>query len=279
MNKFKLIINKFIFLYRITTSLRDLISLIIESKRYSEKYKKKDFSFVKINDDRMFMLKLHKQILPVHIRTYSGDYDIFYEVFWKEVYKMPDGLIDAPKLIIDLGANVGFTCIYYALHYPNAEIIAVEPQIHNFHQMEKNTAHFKNITKINIVISDYDKRVSLSDAELSYNYKISETQFKDETVEAISVERLMDIYNINHIDLIKIDIEGEERNILKHNNKWLGNVSSIIIEIHYPYQFNELEDDLSQFGFKTYPIKSVGNKMIIAKKPISKIGDKNLFLK
>jgi hypothetical protein len=51
------------------------------------------------------------------------------------------------------------------------------------------------------------------------------------------------------LDLVKIDIEGYERFLLKHNVEWLGKTAAILGEIHEGYSFGELSSDLHRFGF------------------------------
>ena len=53
-----------------------------------------------------------------------------------------------PKLILDVGANVGATSMFFAINYPNARIFSFEPTEMNFRWLQKNTESFKNITRI-----------------------------------------------------------------------------------------------------------------------------------
>lgn len=266
MNKLKLFISKFLFLNKITQNLADLFVFIRESKKYSRLYKTRNFKFSKLPKEVQYSLKLYKNTVPLYIRTYSGDYDIFYEVFWEKVYNIPQGFLKEPQVIIDLGANVGFTSLFYALNYPDALIIGIEPERNNFQQAQINTRSFKNIMLKNVAISDENKKISLTDSDLSYNFRISNSTSGIGELEAITVDELIVLYNISRIDLIKIDIEGEEKNILKNNNHWLSKVDNIIIELHNPYTSEDLERDLLPYGFITYPKGILGNKIIYATK-------------
>ena len=53
-----------------------------------------------------------------------------------------------PKLILDVGANVGATSMFFAINYPKAKIFSFEPTEMNFRWLQKNTEGFKNITRI-----------------------------------------------------------------------------------------------------------------------------------
>jgi hypothetical protein len=55
-----------------------------------------------------------------------------------------------------------------------------------------------------------------------------------------------------HIDLLKIDIEGAEKHVLGENNSWLQDVRMITGETHINngYQYSQMERDLNMFGFE-----------------------------
>ena len=52
-----------------------------------------------------------------------------------------------PRSILDLEANIGIASIDFALRYPQASIIAVEPVAANFQLLQKNISRFQNIPR------------------------------------------------------------------------------------------------------------------------------------
>jgi hypothetical protein len=52
----------------------------------------------------------------------------------------------SPRLIIDVGANIGATAIYFSLAFPNSKIECYEPSLRNYYYLKKNTEYFDNIT-------------------------------------------------------------------------------------------------------------------------------------
>ena len=52
--------------------------------------------------------------------------EVFKAIFIRRNYRFPVDI--NPKLIIDGGAYVGYSSIYFSLKYPQAKIIAVEPK-------------------------------------------------------------------------------------------------------------------------------------------------------
>lgn len=76
----------------------------------------------------------------------TSDRTVFYNVIVKEQYK--DLLVDNPVNIIDAGANIGCTSVYFARLYPDARIIAIEPDQDNFDTMLENIRPYPNIIPV-----------------------------------------------------------------------------------------------------------------------------------
>lgn len=239
-------ISKLAFTSKITNSLKSWISLIVNSKRYSSRFKKKNLD-LNNNETFVYHLKVAKKSFDFCLRTFKGDIDIFYEVFWKKTYAEHLSILkEEPKIIVDLGAHIGITSTYLSLKYPDAKIYAVEASTENFELLKNNTKSFKNIECIHAAAYFEDGFVNFSNNELSYNQRISKNGI---STEAISIESLKTKFSLSDIDLMKIDIEGGEIELLSKNNSWLSSVENIIIEIHNPYTATDLKKDLKPFGF------------------------------
>ncbi|WP_160138915.1 FkbM family methyltransferase [Chryseobacterium sp. c4a] len=268
-NKLSTILSKAIFCFKISPSFSQALAFIKNSKKYSSEFKKNNF-FGKENKEVIaYNLVLSERNIPIHIRTYSGDIDIFYEIFWRRTYQIPKELFTSGhSIIVDLGANVGFTSVFFALQYPHAKIYALEAERENYTILEKNISFSKNIIAEHAAIDTKDGTVFLSSPDLSYNFRISDTAAeKGSPVKSYSMITYMNMLGIAHIDLLKIDIEGLEQFLLKENNEWLRKVDHIIIELHDPYTIDQLKEDLLPFGFKVLSPGSVdGLKMIFATK-------------
>ena len=75
---------------------------------------------------------------PFVLRDNKSDKPIFFQVFYEKQYDLYG--IDFPdaKKIIDGGANIGCASVYFSLRFPNAEILAIEPEKNNFELLKKN---------------------------------------------------------------------------------------------------------------------------------------------
>src|SRR5262245_54333406 len=76
----------------------------------------------------------------VLIRLRTTDGAVFHKVFIENEYDL--ALAQDPSIIVDAGANVGMTAVYFALRYPNARIIAIEPESENFGILKSNAKRF-----------------------------------------------------------------------------------------------------------------------------------------
>ena len=142
-------------------------------------------------------------------------------------------------VIIDAGANVGYCTVFFNTVFPDAKIIAIEPDVDNFSVLLKNT-EFNNLK--NVICLQAGLWSSLTNLKIIRDYAdyrewaIRVEGCDEETgLKGISFESLFSEYNIEDIDLLKIDIEGSERYLfddaLKVEN-FLKRTKVIAIEIH-----------------------------------------------
>lgn len=253
-------ISKILFNKNISENIKTFFAFTVNSKRYSSKFKKKSLDFSN-NEIFVYNFKQGNKKFDVYLRTFKGDIDIFYEIFWKETYKEHlNHLSKDPEVIVDLGAHIGMTSIYLSLKYPNAKIYSIEASQENFEILKTNTKSFTNIVCLNAAAHFEDGTLNFGGDELSYNQKISE---KGILTKALSIRSIMNTYNIQKIDLLKIDIEGAEVDLLGINNSWLKSAENMVIEIHPPYDTKRLNADIEPYGFS---IKSHLKDVLFANK-------------
>jgi FkbM family methyltransferase len=165
------------------------------------------------------------------IRRFSSDIHVFGSVFLHG--ELEEFLPEDPRFIIDGGANVGYTTAFYAHRYPNATIIAIEPSRSNLAQLRRNCSGYKNIVALEGALWPTSGSVRIANPEAeSWSYHVENTNGSD-GVRAYSLDELLDTYNIPHIDMLKLDIEGAERVLFGSNyERWLPRVKAIAVEIH-----------------------------------------------
>jgi FkbM family methyltransferase len=170
---------------------------------------------------------------PVVIRQGTTDFEVFKAIFVRQNYRFP---IDInPTLIIDGGAYVGYSSIYFSLKYPQAKIIAVEPNDSNFEILEKNTRNFPNIQRIKAGLWYKNAPLKLRDVGTGHwGYRTEDVEEgADSDLQGVTVKRLLDDSGFDRIDVLKLDIEGAEKEIFaKDCEVWLRKVKILAAEIH-----------------------------------------------
>ena len=168
----------------------------------------------------------------VRLRLHTSDTMVFGGVIIDEEYSF--GLPVFASVIVDAGANVGLTSIFYAETFPKARIFAIEAERSNFELMLKNVRPYPNITPIHAALWGSEGYVSIAEplpgASGNWGFTVIN---KPGDVRAITVPLLMRDFGINHIDLLKIDIEGSEKEVFEACD-WQDRLDSIVIELHDP---------------------------------------------
>ena len=58
-------------------------------------------------------------------------------------------------------------------------------------------------------------------AGANWAFEIIETSDNDHTIEAVTINDILTNYDIPHLDLLKIDVEGSEKEIFETNTDWI----------------------------------------------------------
>ncbi len=106
----------------------------------------KNLFLILASKKEFIQLSIPQSKTPLKLRSDTSDIPTFEQIFVWDDYDLPMQM--APRFIIDGGANVGFASIYFANRYPEAKIIAVEPDESNVEVMRQNTLAYPNISVI-----------------------------------------------------------------------------------------------------------------------------------
>ncbi len=170
---------------------------------------------------------------PIYLRHNTSDVKTFDKIFLDDEYDFDPG--QQPGVIIDAGANIGAASIYFALKYPNAMIISLEPENSNFNMLKKNSRKYNNIHCLNKALWHTKEPLYIKNPEAnkeSFEIQTQDLNHGNDIIEGISINDLMADFKTNHIDILKIDIEGSEKEVFSNNTEWLSKVGLIFIEFH-----------------------------------------------
>jgi FkbM family methyltransferase len=170
---------------------------------------------------------------PVLLRVGTTDVDVYRQVMVDREYEC--NLSVAPEVIIDAGAHIGLASIWFATRYPNALIVAVEPETDNFELLVANTVAYPNVQAVRAALWVTDGDVDLLDPGWgTWGFRIGDRATGDnkKVVCGVSLPRLMDRFRLDHIDLLKLDIEGSEVEVFSQCSSWIDQVEGIVVELH-----------------------------------------------
>lgn len=198
-----------------------------------------------------YQFRLQGYTRSISLRTYAGDLTIFYDIWWRKVYALPDDSLKTASCIIDLGAHVGMTSLYFALAAPMARIYSVEADPDNYTLLRHNLAPEIDRGRLHAVhaaIYSDNSPVYLQPAALSYNSQLS-LQPTGCRVPGLTLDQLIDDHRITSIDLLKIDIEGAEMFLLANPERWLSITQQVLIELHSEELVSRFTEVFQAAGF------------------------------
>jgi FkbM family methyltransferase len=188
------------------------------------------------------------------LRPGTSDWWIFLEIFVFGYYQRVKKDIRRSRVIVDIGANVGFFAVYAAAINPEVEIHAFEPFPKNVAQMGKNLllnpgcrvhVHSEAVAGKTGVATLYFTPGDDSGCSLN------EAKGQSCSVNVVSVNDLFRICGIEKCDLLKMDCEGSELAILTAMSPGLlENIGAVIMEYHVPGELDALSGILSRAGFQ-----------------------------
>jgi len=171
----------------------------------------------------------------VYCRADDADHWVLWQIFGESDLDVE--LPEDPKVIVDGGANVGYSSIYLANRYPQARIIAVEPDPDNCSLFEKNLSPYPNVGLLRGAL--WPRRRSLRIENPRAEGWVMRVEEAPHPVEkCIPGYTLGDLLarsgDEGYIDLLKMDIEGAEEHVFSEATDlaWLEQVGSILIETH-----------------------------------------------
>ncbi|MFN8290973.1 MAG: FkbM family methyltransferase [Chitinophagaceae bacterium] len=188
--------------------------------------------FFQVRRGKLSRVKVPGIKFPIRLRKGTSDVPAFYQVFLNKEYDV--AFSKEPAVIIDGGANIGLFTILMKNRYPSAKVVCIEPDPDNFGILQENVSRYENTWCENCGIWNADTRLRVYDKFNAGKWgMVVEDDPANGTINAISIESLLKKYNIEHIDILKLDIETSEKYVFEKNfESWLQKTGIIIIELH-----------------------------------------------
>jgi len=238
----KILVLKYLFkrIFKIATSERERI---INDYYYHLIMNK---GILKVEEANAFISFYPKYNATIKTRKRpSSDLDVFSQVF-KDLEYQP--VVATFKKyfqnhkeinIIDAGSNIGLTSLYFSRFFDNANYICIEPDDSNFESMRYNLEKNKVQNVIKVKGGLWSKNTFLNivrDFRDKNDWAIRVEETSDTTnLEAFSIDYLIKKHHFEVIDILKIDIEGSEKEVITGNFanlSYLSITKCVAIEIH-----------------------------------------------
>ena len=175
---------------------------------------------------------------PVYFRPKSTDRYVFREIFiWRE-YECLDWLKSA-SLVIDCGANVGYSSAYFLSRFPACVVVALEPDSGNFELLQQNVALYGDRCRT-IKAAVWPEHTVLAFDPTPYrgggeNARVVRVSLGNENqqIQAMTIPEILRTSGFDRVSLLKIDIEKSELELFGSGPcDWLQLVDCIVIELH-----------------------------------------------
>ena len=194
----------------------------------------------------------------LYLRGGMRDYHMFHRIFLRDEYRLAGIPLQSWECVVDLGANVGiFSSRVSELA---RKVFSYEPFPGNREQLEKNLKTRENITVIHKAVAEKPGIIRLFMPESkrctgSYSsfpdLRVSTESYQE--VPSITLNQIFDDNKIFRCDLLKIDIEGQEYEVLHSTD---DEVLSRTMRIHGEYHNVEPDNEITRIDNFTSFLRS-----------------------
>jgi FkbM family methyltransferase len=182
--------------------------------------------------------RLHRRWIPIRVSRNGVNARIVIsdaselltlkELLIQDEYELPASA--APRVILDLGANIGIATLLLRARYPTATVVAVEPDPATFRKLAHNVSGDPNVVTINAAIGTQRGYASFAAGTMSWSGRLTDNGIGIR-VETTTLDQLVEEFGVQRGDMVKLDIEGAEHAIIPAARR-LDRFSLLIGEVH-----------------------------------------------
>jgi FkbM family methyltransferase len=181
-------------------------------------------------------------------------YHQFKDIFLKHKYRIE---LNNPKVIIDIGSNVGLSLLYFKEQFGCADYVGIEPNPDAFRLLTKNCSSFSKL--YNVATKDLEFKSFIYSTKDTNTSTLSPVGSITHVTDIIPCSTITKGYD--NIDLVKISTNGSEVDILKDLQKHsqFVKIKNVIVETNTD-NFTDIFNCLKDYK---HVIKPFNNKTLI----------------
>lgn len=185
---------------------------------------------------------------PIYLRPTVSDHSIFWQCVVRDQYdlsrfpQLPEILRRATAMheqgitpvVVDGGANIGLATLGFATAFPEAHVVAVEPDADNMRVARQNVAAFgSRVVAVQAAIASTSGFSRVIGFERGSAGLMTESCTADAegAVPAWSIDDLVAMVRGGRPWIVKLDIEGAQRELFSSNTGWIARTDMIVLEL------------------------------------------------
>jgi FkbM family methyltransferase len=166
----------------------------------------------------------------VTLRSHTTDISVLSELIQGGAYEPLPARADV-KTVIDLGANIGLSHRWLRSRYPAARFICVEPDAGNLEVLRANVRAVDDAAIIHAAcIGARARQVTMVTTSGEWGFRMSDAD--DGGISVLTMDELLADAGVEHIDVLKCDIEGAEAEVFADCSSWITRVDAMSVECH-----------------------------------------------
>ena len=153
------------------------------------------------------------------------------DLFVRGDYALPLDVTGEISTVVDLGGYTGLTTLYFLDRYPNARIVAVEPDPTNCACLRRNIEGTSaSVEVVQACIANKSGTVRFRTEGPSWGRSITSEDGME--VPCLTITELLQMHGLETVDLLKMDIEGAEALAFESSAQWLERIGWLLMELH-----------------------------------------------
>ena len=190
---------------------------------------------------------------PVFVRLGTTDWLVLEELFLHDGYGSVLRGVSDVRQIVDLGSNIGLSVRLWQKHFPNAQIVAVEPDDGNFALAQLNVQAGEDPQRVRFLktlAAGSSRPAYLDRTGGEWGYSMASTGAPNEApIQSLTLPQILKhAGDPPQVDLLKCDIEGAEAELFADCGLWIKRVKSIVVELHAEYTKAKFLADINRAG-------------------------------